>query len=328
MSWWLPHNFEQKLPFLNVRARVIKCLRGFFDAREFMEVETPILQVCPTIDAHIHGFKVGGLYLHASPEFDMKKLLVAGLPRIYQICHVFRDGDKSSLHSPEFTMLEWYRSGADYHALMDDCVDILREVAQMLGAEEYTHKGIASNPFGAWQKISVCEAFKQYADIDLMCCLNDLNGFYKSAHNMGVRVIDSDNWDDIFHSIMAEKIEPYLGVSVPTILYDYPISMASLSRKKPKDPRFAERFELYICGIELANGFSELTDAKEQRARYESEMVLKQKLYGKTYPADEDFFAALEHGMPQSAGIALGIDRLIMLACSANNINDVQWLPS
>ncbi len=323
MSWWQPYNFEKKRPLLENRARMIKYLRHFFDDREFIEVQTPHLQICPTIDAHIHAFSVGELYLHTSPEFDMKKLLVAGIPRIYQICHVFRDDISSPLHLPEFT--EWYRAGANYHDLMDDCVDILRGVAKTLDIENYTHKGISSNPFGQWQKISVCEAFLQYADIDLFNYLYDLEGFSKIANKLGIRTIESDNWDDIFHAVMAKKIEPYLGIGVPTILYDYPVSMASLSRKKPEDERFAERFELYVCGIELANAFSELTDAAEQRVRYEAEMKLKQELYGKTYPADEEFFKALEYGMPQSAGIALGVDRLVMLACGADNIGEVMW---
>ncbi len=326
MNWWLAHNFDEKRDFLKKRSQIIKVLRRFFDAQEFIEVETPALTVCPTIDAHIHAFKAGDMYLHTSPEFDMKKLLVAGMPLIYQICHVFRKGEKSKLHSPEFTLLEWYRAGADYNALIDDCVDILREIARTLAIEGYTHMGISSNPFGQWQKISVCEAFKQYVDIDLYNYLNDLHGFSKAANKAGVRVIDSDNWDDIFHAVMAQKIEPYLGIGVPTILYDYPISMAALSRKKPSDQRFAERFELYVCGIELANAFSELTDAGEQRARYDAEMKLKQELYGETYPADEDFFKALEHGMPKSAGIALGVDRLIMLATGAERINDILWV--
>ncbi len=325
MNWWLPHNFEKKRHFLEKRGLILKFLRGFFDDREFIEVETPALTVCPSMDAHIHGFKAEDMYLHTSPEFDMKKLLVAGMPRIYQICHVFRKSEVSKLHSPEFTMLEWYRAGADYNMLMDDCVDILRKVAQSMAIQKYTHGGISSNPFGEWQKISVCEAFKQYAGMNLSNYLNDLQGFSKVANKAGVRVIASDKWDDIFHAIMAQKIEPYLGIGVPTILYDYPISMAALSRKKPSDSRFAERFELYVCGVELANAFSELTDAAEQRARYDSEMALKQKLYGESYPPDEEFFKALEHGMPDSAGIALGIDRLIMLTTGAEHINEVLW---
>ncbi len=336
MNWWQPHNFEKRRKNLEQRSQIIKALRRFFDDQDFIEIETPILQICPSMDAHIHGFETDlldidcshkkSMYLHTSPEFDMKKLLVAGMPKIYQICHVFRNAERSRLHSPEFTLLEWYRAGNDYTVLMDDCIDILQKIAEILNIKNYTYQGIKSDPYKEWQKISVTQAFKKYADIDLIDVLDDINSFSNFAQNIGVRVIKSDSWEDIFHAIMAEKIEPYLGAGAPTILYDYPVSMAALSRKKSSNPRFAERFELYVCGVELANAFSELTDAKEQRERYIQEMELKKKLYGKIYPADEEFFAALDYGMPESAGIALGIDRLVMLACGAENIDDVQWV--
>lgn len=307
-------------------------IRNFFDAQDFIEVETPALQICPVMDAHIHAFKTDLLdidrsveqtmYLHTSPEFDMKKLLSAGMERIYQICHVYRNAEGSALHSPEFTLLEWYRTGAGYRDLMDDCIELCRS----LGVETFKYKNHECDPFKEWERISVCEAFEKYTDIKLESYLDDRDLFALAAKSAGIRTVDTDHWDDIFHAIMAEKIEPNLGQGVATILYDYPISMAALSRKKEKDPRFAERFELYICGIEIANAFSELTDAKEQRARYEDEMALKKKLYGEFYPADEAFFMALET-MPESAGIALGVDRLIMLATGADDINDVLWAP-
>ena len=307
-------------------------IRNFFDAQDFLEVETPALQICPVMDAHIHAFKTDLLgvdrsveqtmYLHTSPEFDMKKLLSAGMERIYQICHVYRNAEGSALHSPEFTLLEWYRTGADYHDLMDDCIELCRS----LGVETFKYKNHECDPFKEWERVSVCEAFEKYTEIELQNYLGDKDLFALAANNIGIRTVEEDAWDDIFHAIMAEKIEPNLGQGVPTILYDYPISMAALSRKKEKDPRFAERFELYICGVEIANAFSELMDAKEQRARYEDEMALKKKLYGETYPPDEEFFKALQH-MPESAGIALGVDRLIMLATGTDDISDVLWAP-
>ncbi|PCI56801.1 MAG: EF-P lysine aminoacylase GenX [Alphaproteobacteria bacterium] len=337
MSWWLPHNFAEKRPYLERRARVIRALRRFFDDSDFTEVDTPILQVCPVMDTHIHAFRTNlknldlsqrkTMYLQTSPEFDMKKLLVAGMEKIYQICPVFRNAEGSALHSPEFTLLEWYRVGVDYRRLMDDSVDILRSIAESVGIQNYTHKGKTSDPFKEWQRISVCDAFMKFTDIDLALYLDDRLGFSTEVSALGVRVTAEDSWDDLFHAVMAEKIEPYLGVGVPTILYDYPVSMAALSRRKPDDPRFAERFELYVCGVELANAYSELTDAAEQRARYKAEMALKQELYGETYPPDEEFFAALEHGLPESAGIALGVDRLVMLSVGADNIDDVLWAP-
>ncbi len=307
-------------------------IRNFFDAQDFLEVETSALQICPVMDAHIHAFKTDLLgidrsveqtmYLHTSPEFDMKKLLSASMERIYQICHVYRNAEGSKLHSPEFTLLEWYRTGADYRDLMDDCVELCRS----LGVETFKYKDHECNPFKEWERISVCEAFEKYTEIELANYLDNKDLFALAANNIGIRTVEEDAWDDIFHAIMAEKIEPHLGQGVPTILYDYPISMAALSRKKENDQRFAERFELYICGVEVANAFSELTDAKEQRARYEDEMALKKKLYGETYPPDEEFFKALQH-MPESAGIALGVDRLIMLATGTDDISDVLWAP-
>lgn len=304
--------FFLKRDTLLKRAEIIKDLRRFFEERGYVEVQTPVLQICPTMDTHIHAFKTERLgvdlalaetlYLHTSPEFDMKKLLTEGMERIYQICPVFRNAEGSKLHTPEFTMVEWYRSGVDYTYLMDE-VDAL----------------LAIFDIDACERLSVCDAFMRYADIDLLSVLDDRDAF---AAISGVRIVKSDGWDDIFHAVMAEKIEPKLE---RTILYDYPVSMAALSRKKEDDPRFAERFELYLSGIEIANAFSELTDEAEQRARFNAEMDEKQRLYGESYPADEVFFNALKKGMPESAGIALGLDRLIMIITDMANIHDVQW---
>ncbi|MBI1302019.1 MAG: EF-P lysine aminoacylase GenX [Alphaproteobacteria bacterium] len=337
MSWWYPHNFEKKRLFLEKRAQTIKAVRAFFDGRAFMEVETPALQVCPTFDPHIHGFKTDlldldhshkkTLYLHTSPEFDMKKLLVAGMEKIYQICPVYRNAEGSKLHSPTFSLLEWYRAGEDYRVLMGESMDLLRYVADKLCISAYNFHEFSCDPFQEPEKLSVRDAFLKFFKIDLNNYINNLKDFSNVISQKNIRVTEQDSWDDVFHAAMAERIEPHLGMDRPTILYDYPVSMASLSRKKPEDPRYAERFELYVCGVELANAFSELTDAAEQHARFKEEMVLKKKLYGETYPADEEFFMALEYGMPESAGIALGVDRLVMLATGATNINDVLWAP-
>lgn len=335
MKWFLPHEFEKKKPYLSARMAMIKAVRAFFDNQSFMEVETPILQVCPVMDTHIHAFRTDvlgpdltkerELYLHTSPEFAMKKLMVAGVPHLYQICHVFRNGESTRLHSPEFTMIEWYRAAAGYEDIMDDCETLLRAVAKALGITHYRHKDAACDPFAAWQKISVSEAFMHYAGIDLPALLEDRDGFSAAIAAAGIRVAADDRWDDLFFRVMAEKIEPFLGMDVPCIIYDYPVSLASLSRKKPSDPRFAERFELYVCGIELANAFGELTDAAEQRTRFHEEMALKNRLYGEQYPVDEEFLDALEHGLPESGGIALGLDRLAMLATGADHIDQVLW---
>lgn len=335
MSDWLPHNFEKRLPHLKKRSQLIKAVRTFFDLQDFDEVETPILQVSPVMDTHIHAFQTDlknvdlthkeTLYLHTSPEFAMKKLMVAGLPKLYQICHVFRNGEGGPLHSPEFTMIEWYRAPGTYEDIMEDCTELLRHVAATLDISHYRHKDHACDPFAAWEHLTVADAFQHYANITIDDCLNDTKTFANRITEQRIRVAEDDRWDDLFFRVMAEKIEPFLGMKTPTILCDYPASMASLSRRKPSDPRYAERFELYLCGIELANAFGELTDPTEQRKRFEEEMALKQKLYGEQYPIDEDFMRALEHGLPESGGIALGLDRLAMLATGAGNIKDVLW---
>ncbi len=333
--WWHPANFRQKKDNLLARQAIIQEIRQFFHTQGFLAVETPILQTCPTMDAHIHGFvtELRGVdlehkalkYLQSSPEFEMKKLLVAGAEKIYQICHVFRNGENSPRHSCEFTMVEWYRANADYRDIMKDCERLLRACANKIGLVKYGYKGATCNPHIEWGYLSVEQAFELYASIDITKYLDDTEGFRTAVAAMGLHTAKDDAWDDLFFRVMDARIEPHLGMTSPTILYDYPASMASLSRKKNDDLRFAERFELYICGVEVANAFSELTDATEQRARFEAEMVHKRKLYGEAYPIDEDFLDALEFGLPESGGIALGIDRLVMLSVGAEDINDVLW---
>ena len=315
-QWWQPSKFEDKLPFLKNRARIIKNVRKFFDDDGFLAVETPCVVPCPTMDAHIHGFEVTGAgFLHASPEFEMKKLLVAGCEKIYQICPVFRKEVVGKLHSTEFTMIEWYRTNADYFDLMNDCQNLIQNISG-----NYSHKDKKCNSNLKWEIITVSDAFEKYANL----CLDDyLDDTPRFAKDCGVKTSKDDTWDDIFHTIMAQKIEPFLGSPAPTILHDYPKSMASLARLNDKG--FAQRMELYICGIELANGFSELTDADVQRARFKKDRAQKQEIYGFSYAPDEDFLNALELGMPKSAGIALGIDSLVMLVGDARDINQVKW---
>lgn len=286
----------------------------------------------PSPDTHIHAFQTtklshslkprANLGLHTSPEIAMKKLLVARgqgdtQQRIYQICPVFRNAEDSSLHACEFTMLEWYRTHTDYTAMMDDCERMIKS----LGVTQYKHKDTTCDASNDWQRLTVADAFKTFTNIDINI---DLESFKAAAKNINVRTIESDTWDDVFHAIMAEKIEPNLGAGQPTILYAYPPSMAALA-KKTSHQNHAERFELYICGVELANAFSELTDAKEQRTRLQADMAQKKAIYGIDAPIDEDFINALEYGMPESSGCALGLDRLIMLACGADDIEDVLW---
>jgi lysyl-tRNA synthetase class 2 len=346
-NWWKPEIFMAKRPYLEARAKMISAVRAYFDRQGFLEIETPILQVMPCADMHIHGFPTylkgldlkveKELWLHTSPEFEMKMLLVAGLPKIYQICHVFRNGERSKRHSPEFTMIEWYRANAGYKEIMDDCIGLLRFCAEKLGIKKFKYAGKECDPFAEWEIISVADAFLKYAGIDLRSFMketeahraaaesNDKKGFFAAAKGAGVPVREQDSWEEIFFAVMADKIEPKLGFASPAIIYDYPASMAALSRKNGEDPRFAKRFEMYVCGLELANAFDELTDAAEQRKRFADEMAAKQEMYGESYPPDEDFLAALEYGMPPSGGIALGVDRLAMVVSGAGDIDQVLW---
>jgi lysyl-tRNA synthetase class 2 len=331
--WWRPDRFAQKIPHLKARAEVICAVREFFDARGYLEVETPALQAAPCMEAHIQAFRTeiisadrqsrDALYLHTSPEFAMKKLLVAGLPKIYQLAKVFRNAEGSAWHSPEFTMLEWYQAGLDYAGMMEETIALLRHVARApLRAD-----GKTSDPHLPWEEISVVEALKKYADIDVSNHLGDLAHLASEARRIGVHVSAHDDWENALLKIMMDKVEPRLGSPAPTIVYDYPVSMAALSRPKPSDPRFAERFEVYVCGIELANAFGELTDAVVQRERFMHEVALRKKTYGDDYPVDEDFLKAIEHGLPPSSGNALGLDRLVMLMTGAEHIDLVQAAP-
>lgn len=331
MHHWQPHIFEQRKPHLLTRMRAVKTIRQFFEGNGYWEVETPALQIMPCADMHIHGFRTeyfgpdfnkrGDFYLHTSPEFEMKKLLVAGAEKIYQLCKVYRNGESTKLHSPEFTMLEWYKTGADYLDIMDETQALIHALSGALDVLEV--KGC--NLTRSFERLSVTEAFSHYAGIDLSSLLDSVTAFAEQAEKIGVRTVEIDGWEDIFHAVMAEKIEPFLGKDVPVFLYDYPASMACLSRRKEQDPRYAERFELYIAGTEIANAFTELTDAAEQRRRFSDEMAAKQERYGFSYPLDEDFLRALEYGMPECAGIALGVDRLCMLLSGAESIDDVLW---
>jgi lysyl-tRNA synthetase class 2 len=338
---WRPDIYAKRRDNLRLRAKVLQAVRAFFVAQDFLEVETPILQISPGLEPHLQAFattlegprgETRELHLHTSPEFGMKKLLVAGEEKIFQMARVFRNGERSPTHHPEFLMLEWYRAGADYTAVMRDTIALVRAATRAAGRQQLSWHGIDCDPFAEWQKLTVQEAFVQYAGIDMLATAVPTTApepdlLAAEARRVGVRVAEGDRWDDIFFRIFLERIEPQLGLASPCILYDYPLSMAALSRPKPGDDRLAERVEVYIAGLELANGFSELTDAAVQSARFEADMALKEQLYGYRYPIDADFLAALAHGMPASAGIALGLDRLIMALAGVADITDILWLP-
>lgn len=329
MNEWRPDRLERRLPHLQMRARIQAAMRQWFVSEGFVEVETPILQAAPGAEVHLTGFATEWelpdgeeheRWLHSSPEFAMKKLLAGGMPKIFQFARVFRNAEGSALHHPEFTMLEWYRAGTGYETIMADCKALLASTR----VEELRWAGHVCDPLAEPERLTVAEAFVRHAGVDLFATLGSAEALSGAS---GIAMHAGDSWEDVFFRIMFEKIEPRLGMGRPTILCEYPISMAALARAKPGDPRVAERFELYVCGVELANAFGELTDPGIQRERLAADMELKEELYGVRWPVDDDFLAALDHGLPDCSGIALGFDRLVMLASGASHIEEVLWLP-
>jgi lysyl-tRNA synthetase class 2 len=322
------------------RNHIQAALRGFFAERGFIEVDTATLQVSPGNEAHLHAFateavSAGGdrtpLYLHTSPEFACKKLLAAGERKISCFAHVYRNRERGPLHHPEFTMLEWYRAGQTYEALMRDCGEMLALAADVAGTRTLTFRGRETDPFQEPERLSVAEAFERFAGIDLLSSIaldgsTDAASLAASLQAAGLRVAKDDTWSDLFSRVIVERVEPNLGLGRATILDEYPVAEAALARPTTRDPRVAERFELYACGVELANAFGELTDPAEQARRFAAEMTEKMRVYGESYPVDDDFLAALAL-MPEASGIALGFDRLVMLATGASRIEQVLWTP-
>ena len=329
MTEWRPDRLARRLPTLAVRGRLQAAIRHWFSGEDFVEVETPILQRSPGAEVHLVGFATDWelpdgeereRWLHSSPELAMKKLLAGGVPRLFQFARVFRNAEGSALHHPEFTMLEWYRAGAGYETIMADCAGLLG----LVEADQLRWGDLVCDPRAEPERLTVAEAFHRHAGLDLFATIGNAEALAAAS---GVAAHAGDSWEDVFFRVMFDRIEPHLGVGRPTILCEYPIAMAALARAKPDDPRVAERFELYACGVELANAFGELTDPVVQRARLQADMDLKERLYGVRWPIDEDFLAALQHGLPECSGIALGFDRLVMLAAGARHIEDVLWLP-
>jgi lysyl-tRNA synthetase class 2 len=268
-------------------------------------------------------------YLRTSPEFSCKKLLAAGETRIFELARVFRDRERGDLHLPEFTMLEWYRANASYDAVMADSVVIIAHAAQATGIGRFSFRGRIADPFAEPELLTVASAFDRFAGIELLATIadgkGDRDGLAATAASK-VRISDDDTWSDIFSKILVEHVEPHLGQGRLTVLLEYPAPEAALARAKASDPRVAERFEIYACGVELANGFGELTDQVEQRRRFAAAMDEKQRRYGERYPLDQDFLDAVSH-MPDASGVALGFDRLVMLASGAQRIDQVVWTP-
>ena len=332
---------ERKKKFI-LRIEILKLIRSFFEKEGFLETETPSLVRVPGMEPHLDPIKVilpgekdeiG--YLITSPEYAMKKLLAAGLTKIFQICKSFRGGEAAdNLHNPEFTILEWYRVHADYKDVMEDTERLFVYIARHLNTKKslgskikikYQNQKIDLTP--PWPRLMVKEAFRKYAGVNLDKAL-ERESMAEVARAKGYAVNRDDRFDDIFFKIFLSEIEPHLGAGRPTILYDWPAQMAALSRLKKNDRRYAERFEVYIGGLELGNAFSELIDLKEQKERLVEEKKLRKKLGKDIYEIDEDFLLALESGLPPSGGIAMGVDRIVMLFADAKTIDEILFFPA
>ena len=336
--WWSASRHADRKPLLQARAAITRALRAWFDEQGFAEVETGVLQVSPGNETHLHAprtelIRADGTratrYLRTSPEFAAKKLLAAGEQKIFEFARVFRDRERGDLHLPEFTMLEWYRAGASYDAVMADSVVVIARAAKATGIGRFSFRGRNADPFAEPERLTVAAAFERFAGIDLLATVADGEGdraALAAAAGKKVRITGDDTWSDIFSKVLVEHVEPQLGQGRLTVLLEYPVPEAALARAKPSDPRVAERFEIYACGVELANGFGELTDAAEQRHRFTQAMDEKQRRYGERYPLDEEFLGAVAV-MPEASGVALGFDRLVMLASGAVRVDQVVWTP-
>jgi lysyl-tRNA synthetase class 2 len=336
--WWSAARHADRKPFLTARSAITKTVRAWFDDQGFAEVETAILQVSPGNETHLHAPRTeltradgtrATRYLRTSPEFAAKKLLAAGEAKIFEFARVFRDRERGDLHLPEFTMLEWYRANAPYDAIMADSIVVISQAAQATGIGRFSFRGRTADPFAEPELLTVAAAFERFAGIDLLATVAEGEGDraqLAAAAKTRVRIADDDTWSDIFSKVLVEHVEPRLGQGRLTVLFEYPTPEAALARAKAADPRVAERFEVYACGVELANGFGELTDAAEQRHRFDLAMDEKARRYGERYPLDDDFLDAVA-AMPESSGIALGFDRLVMLASGALRIDQVVWTP-
>ncbi|MDO8599512.1 MAG: EF-P lysine aminoacylase EpmA [bacterium] len=321
---------------LRARHRILRGIREFFWAHDFLEVETPIILPHPSQEPYLEPMRTtvhdvrGGAhdaFLIMSPEFSLKKLIATGAARAFEITHVFRDGEPwGATHNPEFTMIEWYRAHADYRALMRDCEDLVTALVPKQQWATFMYQGQHIDLTPPWERLTMRQAWRRHAGLDLNRLLTRAV-MAIACRRKGYTVTRGDTFDDLFFKIHLTEVEPKLGRLRPTFLTDWPASMAALARKKPRDARYAERVELYIGGLEIANGFSELTDADEQLHRFQADQRLRRKLGKRAYPIDHDFIAALRR-MPPTAGIALGVDRLVMLLVDAATIDEVRWLPA
>lgn len=307
---------------LERRATLMRALRRFFEGRGFLEVETPLLVPSPGLELHLDAFAVEGRYLITSPEYQLKRLLAAGLERVYAVSKCFRRGELGAQHNPEFTMVEWYRAPGTWEEIARDVEELCAEtVAAVRGEAKLTYQGEPLDLTPPWPRLTVGEAMARWAGIRLEGD-EPVEVLLERARRAGHRV-DEGVWEDVFFTVFLDAVEPHLGRGRPTILCDWPLPLSALARRKPADARVVERFEAYAGGLELCNGFGELVDAAEQRARLERDRRERARRNLPDYPIDERFLAALAEGLPDAGGVALGIDRLAMIACDVNQLRDV-----
>ncbi len=333
MSTWQELRDNPRLfTIIKHRAEILRLTREFFWRQGFLETDTPIALKLPgqepylsplPVTLHDPDAKNFKFYLHTSPEFALKKLLSAGFQKVFHITKCFRDYEEfGRTHNTEFTMIEWYRAPGTYHDFMTDTEELFKHVGTELNISELTYEGRQVPVHKPWIRLKVKDAFKKYAQIELDDNL-DRTTLAATAERKGYSVAMSDAYEDIFFKIFLNEIEPHLGHEAPTFVYDYPVQLCSLSRVCTDDPRYAERAELYIAGLEIANGFGELTNADEQKKRLEHDRELRAQLGRETWPVDPDFIAALRSGMPEAGGIALGMDRMVLLFTGAHDLNEV-----
>ncbi len=339
---WHPERFAARLPFLRARSRLAAAARAFLTARGYQEVETPALVPVPGMEVHLRAFRsayvphLGAgqgrvLWLRTSPELALKRLLVAGAGPVFELARVWRNGEAGARHSPEFTMLEWYRPGLGLDGLMEETEALVRALCPPCVA----HEGVETDLSLPFERLTMAEAFARHCNgLDILATVGpdgegDAAALQAAAARAGLRLDAALGWEDAFFALVLDHIEPRIGRGRATFLTHWPAPQAALARRDPSDPRAALRFELFVAGLELANAFDELTDAAEQRVRFTRDVALRKELAGEEegWEVDEDFLAALDHGMPATSGIALGFDRLVMLAAGAPRIEDALWLP-
>jgi len=344
-TWRTLKSHPELWPRYFVRERVMRAIRLFFEERHFHEVEAPLLIAHPPAESYLDVFeskllnrnrKATPVYLSTSPEVPLKKLMVAGIGNCFSLTKSFRNMEtQSETHNPEFTILEWYRVGVDYTDIMRDCEELLLHISESLkrdvdmgkSPESLVYQGKQVDLRSPWERLTIAEAFKTYARVDFGEFL-DVKVARRIAEGKGYRVEAQTTWEELYNQVFLNEVEPHLGHGRPTILYEFPGALGALARKKPSDQRFAERFEFYVEGLELGDCYSELTDWKEQEERFLGE-IKEIKRLGKTmYDYDHDFIEALKVGLPESSGIAVGVDRLIMLFADAKTIQETLLFPA